>query len=202
MLKSENTDIIRLVLTVLTCSRSMTLPVKVDTSTITAPSRNRVLSSVYSRYLPGFWEFITRKKQGKYRLDPAPWWSEYHFSTKSGPNGPAMWSAFEDLSLLIGTELLESIRYIGGYQLSQNLDVLVDFLPDFRKQFTLKREGTELRKLVGIPDKEGKTRVIAILDYFSQTSLKPVHSALFRYLRKIRQDVTFNQGSYQEIVNS
>jgi len=33
-----------------------------------------------------------------------------------------------------------------------------------------------LRKVVAISDKEGKTREIAILDYFSQQALKGLHS--------------------------
>jgi hypothetical protein len=38
------------------------------------------------------------------------------------------------------------------------------------------QEGVIIRKLTGIEDKEGKTRVIAIGDYWSQTALKPLHS--------------------------
>lgn len=55
-----------------------------------------------------------------------------------------------------------------------------------------------LRRVAAISDKEGKSRVIALLDYWSQTSLKPVHDFLFRILRTIPQDVTFNQGSFKE----
>lgn len=33
-----------------------------------------------------------------------------------------------------------------------------------------------IRKVTGIKDREGKTRVIAILDYWSQTALLPLHS--------------------------
>lgn len=60
----------------------------------------------------------------------------------------------------------------------------------------------EIRRLVGIPDLEGKTRVIAILDYWSQTALRPVHDLLFAVLRIIRQDVTFDQGSFKDRVAS
>jgi hypothetical protein len=56
------------------------------------------------------------------------------------------------------------------------------------------------RKIVGIPDLEGKTRVIAILDYWSQTALRPLHQFLFRVIRLIPQDMTFNQGSFVEEV--
>jgi len=57
-----------------------------------------------------------------------------------------------------------------------------------------------VRRLVGIPDLEGKTRVIAILDYWSQAALRPVHLFLFEVLRTIRQDMTFSQGSFVDRV--
>jgi len=65
----------------------------------------------------------------------------------------------------------------------------------WRSLFPTKRSGT-FRKIVGIPDKEGKTRVIAIGDYFSQTVLKPFHTYLFSVLRRINQDCTFNQSEF------
>lgn len=63
--------------------------------------------------------------------------------------------------------------------------------------FPTKRHGN-FRKIVSIPDKEGKTRVIAIGDYFSQTALKPFHSYLFGVLRRIKQDCTFDQSGFAE----
>jgi hypothetical protein len=57
-------------------------------------------------------------------------------------------------------------------------------------------QGTYFRKVVSIPDVEGKTREVAVLDYFTQTSLRPLHKYLFRVLRKIPQDCTFNQGAF------
>jgi hypothetical protein len=40
--------------------------------------------------------------------------------------------------------------------------------------------------------------VVAILDYWSQTVLRAFHDYLFRVLRKIDQDCTFNQGKFQD----
>jgi len=54
------------------------------------------------------------------------------------------------------------------------------------------------RKLSYFPDKEGKTRVIAIGDYFSQAVLRGLHRYLFRVLKKIPQDCTFNQGGFKD----
>lgn len=53
------------------------------------------------------------------------------------------------------------------------------------------------RVIRSIPDKEGKTRDIAIGDYFSQTVLRPFHKYLFKVLRRIPQDCTFDQGSFK-----
>jgi len=69
-----------------------------------------------------------------------------------------------------------------------------------RGSFQLKRG--PVRRLVGIPDLEGKTRVIAILDYWSQTALRPLHDFLFRVLRTIPQDRTFSQGRFKDFVSS
>lgn len=54
---------------------------------------------------------------------------------------------------------------------------------------------------MGIPDRE-KPRTVAILDYWSQTCLRPVHYFLFGVLRRIPQDVTFDQGSFLDRVRS
>lgn len=52
------------------------------------------------------------------------------------------------------------------------------------------------RRITAISDVEGKTRVIGVLDYWSQTVLKPLHDRLMSLLKKIPQDCTFDQGSF------
>lgn len=61
---------------------------------------------------------------------------------------------------------------------------------------------SSIRRLVALSDLEGKTRNIAILDYWSQTVLRPIHFWIFEVLKKIPQDLTFSQGSFQERVQS
>lgn len=58
------------------------------------------------------------------------------------------------------------------------------------------------RKVSAIADKEGKSRVVACLDYWSQTALRPLHDYLFKILRRIPQDCTFDQGSFTEKLGS
>lgn len=59
-----------------------------------------------------------------------------------------------------------------------------------------------IRSLSYFPDKEGKTRVIAILDYWTQTCLRPMHSKINRLLEKIDTDCTFNQNHFQTCLPS
>lgn len=46
-----------------------------------------------------------------------------------------------------------------------------------------------------VNDPEAKCRIIAILDYWSQTALNPLHQSLLGVLKKIKSDATFNQGA-------
>lgn len=56
------------------------------------------------------------------------------------------------------------------------------------------------RKLSYFADPEGKTRVIAILDYWSQTALKPLHDRVSSILRSIKNDCTYNQDHFKSIL--
>lgn len=42
--------------------------------------------------------------------------------------------------------------------------------------------------------------MVAILDYWSQTALRPLHDRLFDILRVIPQDMTFSQGTFLDRV--
>lgn len=58
------------------------------------------------------------------------------------------------------------------------------------------------RKLIYFSDSEGKTREVAIFDYFSQTSLVPLHKYLFKALKKIPQDFTFDQTGFMSSLST
>lgn len=50
-----------------------------------------------------------------------------------------------------------------------------------------------LGRLHTIDEPAGKVRVVAICDYWTQAALKPVHEYLFKILRGIKNDATFDQ---------
>jgi hypothetical protein len=72
------------------------------------------------------------------------------------------------------------------------MDVLLGFFSTVSK--------SSIRRLSNFADKEGKTRIIGIGDYFSQTVLRRLHLYLFDVLKKIPQDVTFDQGKFKSLI--
>jgi len=90
--------------------------------------------------------------------------------------------------------LVDSIRFLGGTEISKHIDTLLALKSKLSLLFPI--EGRSYRRVTWFPDKELKVRVIAILDYWSQTVLKPLHHWLFDCLRVIPQDCTFDQGSF------
>jgi len=118
--------------------------------------------------------------------------TSYHLSTKSSPSGKnAIVDSLSEVLKLKSMSLKESICVLGGLTLRDKYDKLSACLDP-------SRVGTAdtVRSVSAIPDKEGKTRVIAKLDYWSQCALKPLHEELFKLLAKFPQDCTFNQSAF------
>jgi len=57
-----------------------------------------------------------------------------------------------------------------------------------------RKKSNHLRKLSVKADKEGKSRIFGILDYWSQQALYPLHKHIFKILESLESDYTFNQG--------
>jgi hypothetical protein len=98
--------------------------------------------------------------------------------------------------------LVNSIRIVGGERLGGFMDLALRKRSFLKKIFLLPEVSSPFRRIVYFADKEGKTRVVALGDYFSQAALKRLHSYLFRVLKKIPQDMTFNQGAFVDRVKS
>nr|UJQ92538.1 MAG: putative RNA-dependent RNA polymerase [Mitoviridae sp.] len=128
-------------------------------------------------------------------------WTKPHMSTKRGPLGQALLTSVTELTLL-PQELLDSIFLVGGPKLKLIIEALrrpivgtnLSVVDIWSKLYPAKTKS--LRRISYFSDKEGKTRVIAILDYWSQTALRPLHDALNAILKKIPQDCTFNQNHF------
>nr|QIR30226.1 RNA-dependent RNA polymerase [Plasmopara viticola lesion associated mitovirus 2] len=132
-------------------------------------------------------------------------WNGYHFSTKSGPNGQAMAGSMADL-MALPDELKKYLTLIGGDYIEQAFDYLSQgagaLVKLWYRVFPPYPTTARFRKLSYFADREGKTRVIAILDYWSQTMLKPLHDQINLILRGIPNDCTYNQDSFKSILPS
>jgi len=173
-------------------TRALKLPVQVDLRPIITPALGTVHDG-FKQCIPLFWRFLGFRRGG--HVPSKVRFKEFHYSSKRGPNGHAMWSFLRDV-VALPESLIHSIGILAGPDLEGKIRSLRVAPERWQGVFPLPEESDQIRKVTGIPDKEGKTRVIAILDYFSQTSLKPFHEFLFGLLRKIPQDCTFDQGCF------
>lgn len=124
--------------------------------------------------------------------------------------GLALRSCLNELHLLT-PELRHNINVLGGEELSRTMDGLLSPTISVTDEQRLSmvdiwsaafpHKGNHLRKLSFFSDKEGKTRVIAILDYWSQTALKPYHDCIADILRALPTDCTFDQGKFLQILS-
>jgi hypothetical protein len=128
----------------------------------------------------------------------------HHFIiSTSGPNGPATWTAHSDAKALLGnTALYQSFQVLATesgmpWLVNDLLGVVslpsYDSMPD-----SLIYTG----RLHDFEEWGGKRRVVAIVDYWTQTLLTPLHDTIFHFLAKIEADGTFNQDAASERVRS
>jgi hypothetical protein len=121
--------------------------------------------------------------------------NQFHASSKKGPTGLQSLVSVTLDSKNLPESLIDSIEVIGGTDLGSKLRLVRENSEIYGKHLNQPLEGKPtFRKLSYFPDKEGKTRVIAIGDYWSQTSLRTLHNNIYDLLRVIPNDQTFNQG--------
>lgn len=188
---------LRLVLSLLFCTRALILPPAPDIKPIVEPYNGKVPPYFEFNLVREFWKGL-----GKVPLDRVPRrlrFKKFHFSTRKGPNGPALTSWYDDL-VSLPKELIHSISVCGGQVISDAMQTALWF--EGRFDFVASKPHSQLkfRKITYFSDKEGKTRVIAIGDYFSQTVLLLLHRYLFGILKLIPQDCTFDQDKFRSLL--
>lgn len=98
-----------------------------------------------------------------------------HWSTKAGPKGQAMASSLADL-MSLPSALKDNIIKLGGPTVECYINNIYDQGMVIGAPNDIAWQKPSIRRIHAILDKEGKTRPIAILDYWSQTVLKPYHN--------------------------
>jgi hypothetical protein len=139
-----------------------------------------------------------------------------YLSLKSGPSGPATLTAQEGLLAYSYPEMQAILDLTDGdgkdyfceqykYAWDNDIRPMVPSALDSEGNPFITEEGNVLgsvkQKTCDIPlgkvsfvhDPEGKKRIIAIVDYYTQLFLRPLHDELFRLVRKIPMDRSFTQ---------
>jgi len=125
-----------------------------------------------------------------------PEWERPHVTTKSGPNAQALVGSIEDASLLSSTQIA-NLRICGGEKLVRTIETIRLVSPlAWCETLKIVPKGI-LSRLSYIKDKEAKCRIVAILDYWTQSCFEPLHKAQFALLRSLKPDCTFDQGSFR-----
>lgn len=117
-----------------------------------------------------------------------------HLTTKSGPNGQAMMGSIHDAKL-ITSEMEHDLRILGGDALIDRINSIRLIPSDLWTRVFGWKNNNSIRKLSQVQAPEGKERVVAIFDYWSQAALKPLHESLMEFLSKTHGDCTFSQLS-------
>lgn len=195
----QDKDEIRVLMTLLVSLRSLTFKPILDTSTITSECLGKDTISESELNAACYALRISSRDIS---------FSFPHMTTKRGPLGQALLTSITEVTLLT-PQLIQNIIVLGGSKLASMIEALTDRLDILQwssvaqlwaKEY--KAKSHNLRKLSYFSDKEGKTRVIGILDYWTQTSMKPLHNVLNSMLRAIRVDCTFNQNRFLEVLPS
>lgn len=108
---------------------------------------------------------------------------KYHLTVKNGPNGHALLSSDKDVrSVMNDSKLYGAIRTVEKHLADEHP------MEDTEAQY----QGVYHSKLTQFPEKSGKTRTIAVIDYYSQRCLKPLHEGITKLLSRMVSDGTFS----------
>lgn len=124
-------------------------------------------------------------------------WKTPHLSVKTGPLGQALVSSMKDI-IVMPTALFNSLLVFGNDKFSKYFNSMSELSEVFIFPDAL--NDLISRKISVLKDKEYKSRIICIFDYWSQTVLKPLHDSLMRNLCKFPADLTFNQSSFTKMI--
>jgi len=186
----KDRESVSFVLTLLSLSRTIKAWKEPSTSTITASYTGDVTDfEVYRKDISKILKYFGISTMS---LDWTT--SNLHYSIKAGPVGLSTWSAVIDAALLTKDQI-DNIKILSYdlylYILNWKTFKTSDIIGAFMKPGKEIREVT--RKLSVVKDPEGKSRVIAIFDYYTQTLLRLFHQSCFNALRSFPCDRTFTQ---------
>jgi len=188
------------VMTLLVFNRSLDLPKQelskheeIDTKSITDKSTCKFIIPIgYIR------KFVKKNNlkitQEELRFTPR----DFYLSVKGGPQGKASLSAHKNL-MVMDTKYIQRLKDLSVGDFVPNwLDKSIKFWSPKFETLKLEPHLDTTGKLSIVKDPEGKFRVIAIVDYYTQVLLKKLHQVCFEKIKNFPQDRTFTQNPISE----
>lgn len=209
-LLSSKTNLERLMaLSLLRCYESISLKPVEDLSSIIEPSYGNdafeKISKRFSKFLKNS-RFSNRIRknftkslatiQSKKEVEGY----SLHFSGKSGISGPTVLTICEQSLAITDSIRSEFIELDNCFstKTTELLDINRKYIIDGNKDFHVPNSNKDdlnhyLGRATFVPDKGGKTRLVAIGNYWIQQILLPVHELVYKVLSNIREDGTYKQ---------
>jgi len=199
--ESVNSGKLSYVLTLLMFNRSLDLP----KHEVKKQMRNLKLSTItdeskckYTIPTGFIKEFVKNNKliinPKELELSPV----DFYLSNKAGPQGKATLTAHR-CWLSFNEKFIERLNQlaIGGFA-KDWLNSSFKFWSRNKESLLEKPYCVTPGKLSVVKDPEGKFRVIAIVDYYTQLLLKKLHSAQFKLIKNLDCDRTFTQNPHHD----
>jgi hypothetical protein len=183
VLITGNQQDVRFCLSLWRLNETLRLTPELDLNTITGEPVEEKLFDRFAKWLPTW--------GGLKALPSSLIKSDLVMSNKAGPNGPATASAMADLNALRADSKLYAA-------VGQLLQLTLSELPIGQYKST----GSSLvhSKIVALSDKYGKTRIVAIGDWFSNTALSGINRSFMLGLSRMTTDCTYRQSSTPKLI--
>jgi len=191
----------RVMFALLDCIRVVTISATVDTSTITDPYTGKEEPYTLREVNAALTELGLTDSEFKSVLADNTARAIFRVTTTSGPNGQSLWTSHLDAQAILDHE--EFYADFAAWCTTMNMEWVLDRLLSC---LYLKSTGSalpgkaKLGRIHVLEEMGGKSRHIAIGDYWSQMVLDPLHQTINHFLRKIESDGTFDQDAIAERV--
>jgi hypothetical protein len=158
-------------------------------------------SAIDDDLLSSFETYVSNKlKPHKYNFDSSDL-KGYRFRLhKNGPNGkPKIETAHEEAVCLLNSSLNRPFKSLCSEMklnyLYEYLSLLTELVPESHEKYGTNPAQTKIRKLVSVPDSGFKTRIVAIVDFWTQLVLEPIRDHVLSVTKQmfVETDFRLNQ---------
>ncbi|QCF24445.1 RNA-dependent RNA polymerase [Entomophthora muscae mitovirus 1] len=209
LVRSRDVQSLRLVLTLLYVGRAFRpSTLNPDLRSITTPS------SANPELIEDIYQFAKNSRVDLHLSSIDTDFRAFHFTEKAGPSGHGLLASYNDYYNLT-EDLKQDLLLISNQTIGEHFNNVENthptLLDHFRTNWVKKTEDGQLSpfrsKLIRVislkPDREYKTRPFALLDYWSQTCLKPIHDKIFGILKQYgKTDCTFGHNEAMNIASN